>query len=76
MGNKAFNNIDLGMITTLLANGAEEGSTKNELLSFSNVGDLMSLNDRYLYDYTFLNVRWKIKKKKHSAKYSIVKIII
>ncbi|XP_050449127.1 antitrypsin-like [Cataglyphis hispanica] len=55
MGNKAFSNIDLGMITTLLANGAEEGPTKNELLSFSNVGDLTSLNERYLTDYIFLN---------------------
>ncbi|KAL6446122.1 hypothetical protein ACFW04_001043 [Cataglyphis niger] len=55
VGNKAFSNLDLGMITTLLANGAEEGPTKNELLSYSNVGDLISLNDRYLSDYTFLN---------------------
>ncbi|XP_029670331.1 antitrypsin-like [Formica exsecta] len=53
--NKAFCNINIKMITTLLANGAEEGSTMNELMSFSNIADKISLNDRYLSEFTFLN---------------------
>ncbi|XP_029659220.1 antitrypsin-like [Formica exsecta] len=53
--NTAFSNISLKMITTLLANGAKEGSTGNELMSFWNTIDKISLNDIYLSEFTFLN---------------------
>ncbi|XP_029670329.1 antitrypsin-like [Formica exsecta] len=53
--NKAYSNISLKIITTLLANGAEEGSTENELMSYLNITDKVSLNDKYLSAFAFLN---------------------
>ncbi|XP_029659223.1 serine protease inhibitor 3/4-like isoform X2 [Formica exsecta] len=53
--NKAYSSMSLKMITTLLANGAEEGPTRNEMMSYWNIPDKISLNNQYLSKFTFLN---------------------
>ncbi|XP_029670317.1 serine protease inhibitor 3/4-like [Formica exsecta] len=53
--NKVFSNMSLKILTVLLANGAGKGLTGNELMSFWNITDKISLNNKYLSEFTFLN---------------------
>ncbi|XP_029679489.1 antitrypsin-like [Formica exsecta] len=52
--NKVFSPMNIYMITSLLLNGAKEGSTEKELMSLLNIPDKISLNG-YIAKLIYLN---------------------